>query len=928
MELAKIDVAPKNGDFIILQDACSREVGRWAQEANGWVQPDGTPVRISPTHWTRVSDDFAGPTDRERLLFLAALAAPLPDDETEQTQKRPLNRLILALVTAIFCIGGFVFWIGSKESSFDSSAANLEREFPRERDQASVAIGGLTPARERGNVALTEALESKRIANSKRRDLKQALDESQAKSEALARELASARESEVAARNLIAVRERENAAQALETKQIADAKQKELQQALDESEARSEAPARELASARENEVAVRNLAAARERENAVLETKQIADAKQKEFKQALDESQAKSEALARELASARESEVAARNLTAVREGENAAQTLETKQIAEARQKELQQALDESEKRAPTLDHGLTSAHQTIASAEQPSNAEVTARDAAAPTGPLNRPTEQSNAASEITSSMTTPQSRGNVTAGVQASSDATPDDATAGASGRLTRSTQSEPSRPQPPSAMSSAEEAKFVARAESLIKQFDFVGARLLLGPALEKGSARAAFMMAETYDQQILRSLQAYGVRGDAQMAREFYQLAAAAGIEKARERVEALQAQQRLQPNGHAQPNALVQPNAQAQRGERRNGVARVTPQAAQQGRFAARFAARAQGANFRAGTAALAPRRAWSLGLRAAFVPWHGPVFWPYAYSDVFDYAFRPSGYDDGYFAYAYDDFIDGVFWGQAGPPPEYSYAYAPPNARLARSTSSTVEELCTQPGTGITAWPFAEIKSKVGLNTEQKQLLDQVRSSGQRAASVFKASCPAKNAFAMTPPGRLQAMTLRLTATLEAVQTVRPAMEKFYNSLSDGQNERLNEIGPKQPKNNAEANQTSARDGKSCSEPKAGLANLPIERIEDAVKPTNAQEDGLKHLEKATVKAVSIMQAACPEDTPITPPGRLEAMEKRLQAMIDAANTVKAALYDFYGSLSNEQKARFNIIGGELAQSGN
>ena len=476
---------------------------------------------------------------------------------------------------------------------------------------------------------------------------------------------------------------------------------------------------------------------------------------------------------------------------------------------------------------------------------------------------------------------------------------------------------------------MSSAEEAKFVARAESLIKQFDFVGARLLLGPALEKGSARAAFMMAETYDQQILRSLQAYGVRGDAKMAGEFYQLAAAAGIEKARERVEALQAQQRLQPNGHAQPNALVQPNAQAQRGERRNGVARVTPQAAQQGRFAARFAARAQGANFRAGTAALAPRRAWSLGLRAAFVPWHGPVFWPFAYSDVFDYAFRPSGYDDGYFAYAYDDFIDGVFWGQAGPPPEYSYAYAPPNARLARSTSSTVEELCTQPGTGITAWPFAEIKSKVGLNTEQKQLLDQVRSSGQRAASVFKASCPAKNAFAMTPPGRLQAMTLRLTATLEAVQTVRPAMEKFYNSLSDGQNERLNEIGPKQPKNNAEANQTSAaRDGKSCSEPKAGLANLPIERIEDAVKPTNAQEDGLKHLEKATVKAVSIMQAACPEDTPITPPGRLEAMEKRLQAMIDAANTVKAALYDFYGSLSNEQKARFNIIGGELAQSGN
>ncbi len=35
-------------------------------------------------------------------------------------------------------------------------------------------------------------------------------------------------------------------------------------------------------------------------------------------------------------------------------------------------------------------------------------------------------------------------------------------------------------------------------------------------------------------------------------------------------------------------------------------------------------------------------------------------------------------------------------------------------------------------------------------------------------------------------------------------------------------------------------------------------------------------------------------------------------------------MIDAANTVKPALDDFYGSLTNEQKARFNRIGKEVA----
>jgi hypothetical protein len=43
------------------------------------------------------------------------------------------------------------------------------------------------------------------------------------------------------------------------------------------------------------------------------------------------------------------------------------------------------------------------------------------------------------------------------------------------------------------------------------------------------------------------------------------------------------------------------------------------------------------------------------------------------------------------------------------------------------------------------------------------------------------------------------------------------------------------------------------------------------------------------------------------------------------MEKRLQAMIDAAKAVKPALESFYASLTNEQKARFNRIGQQLSR---
>jgi hypothetical protein len=389
-------------------------------------------------------------------------------------------------------------------------------------------------------------------------------------------------------------------------------------------------------------------------------------------------------------------------------------------------------------------------------------------------------------------------------------------------------------------------------------------------------------------------------------------------------------ALARQQLTQPNA-AQANA----NGRNWRENRRNGMARVTPDAARQGRFAARFTQQAGGINPNNRWAFASVRNAWRNHHRARFVAWFGPVFWPYAYSDVFNYAFWPYGYDDGYWAYAYDDFFDGVFWGDAGVPDAYAYApssgYASSDgvrtsrvASAPRPSYASVQELCRQPGNGVTAWPFGDIERKVGLNGEQKQLLDDVRRTSEDAAAGFKASCPAENAFPLTPPGRLAAMTVRLEATLQTVQTVRPPLEKFYASLSDEQKERFNLLGPQNAGTEAQAS-VASQAADTCKQPKQGLTNLPIEKIEDALNPTDAQEAELAKLQDATNKAVSIMQTACPDETPMTPPGRLNVMEKRLQSMVDAAKTVKPALENFYASLSSEQKARFNRIGQQLSR---
>jgi len=73
MELAKpIELAPKNGDFVVLQDGWSGswEVGRWSPENSGWIQIDGKPLRIFPTHWVPVSGDTVGSQNTEGLPFL------------------------------------------------------------------------------------------------------------------------------------------------------------------------------------------------------------------------------------------------------------------------------------------------------------------------------------------------------------------------------------------------------------------------------------------------------------------------------------------------------------------------------------------------------------------------------------------------------------------------------------------------------------------------------------------------------------------------------------------------------------------------------------------------------------------------------------------------------------------------------------------
>ena len=41
-------------------------------------------------------------------------------------------------------------------------------------------------------------------------------------------------------------------------------------------------------------------------------------------------------------------------------------------------------------------------------------------------------------------------------------------------------------------------------------------------------------------------------------------------------------------------------------------------------------------------------------------------WVGPLYWPFAYYDMYDYAMWGYGYDDSFWGYGYDDIYAGIF----------------------------------------------------------------------------------------------------------------------------------------------------------------------------------------------------------------------------------------------------------------------
>ena len=154
---------------------------------------------------------------------------------------------------------------------------------------------------------------------------------------------------------------------------------------------------------------------------------------------------------------------------------------------------------------------------------------------------------------------------------------------------------------------------------------------------------------------------------------------------------------------------------------------------------------------------------------------------------------------------------------------------------------------------------------------------------------------------------------------------KAIQIVRPPLASLYDSLSDEQRQRLDAIATEENRHERTTvtADTSGADtlASLCGSQSESFTKLPLQRIEEVVKPTGPQQTALDQLNRASAKAADELRASCPAQTEgEAPTARLDAMNNRLDAMVQAVKTLRPTLGTFYASLSDEQKAHFNSMG--------
>src|ERR1700687_5104920 len=184
-------------------------------------------------------------------------------------------------------------------------------------------------------------------------------------------------------------------------------------------------------------------------------------------------------------------------------------------------------------------------------------------------------------------------------------------------------------------------------------------------------------------------------------------------------------------------------------------------------------------------------------------------WVGPLFWPFAIYDIYDYAIWGDGI--GFWDYGYPDIYAAIFatYGHDDLAP---YTGPSPFGRRHRRVPP-LQQFCGDDSREIAGLPIDQIQQAIQPNEAQRAALDDLRNALTSAGHKIRASCPTQTA--LTAPDRLAAMQQRIGAMITAAFAVQQPLGKFYDLLEDEQEARLNALAEDRRKTSAANGATEA-----------------------------------------------------------------------------------------------------------------
>lgn len=289
---------------------------------------------------------------------------------------------------------------------------------------------------------------------------------------------------------------------------------------------------------------------------------------------------------------------------------------------------------------------------------------------------------------------------------------------------------------------------------------------------------------------------------------------------------------------------------------------------------------------------------------------------GPAAWVTAYEEVLGFAFWPDDYGAQFRSRGFDviaDTITGRFDRMRG-----STRVATTGTARNDGGNDVSADQCNDASSADDKWPASRIEQLLQLSDGQHAALNKVQLAGNDAVKTIKSNC--RPTGELSPPDRLRALVQALWVVRDGDIAMRVPLKNFYESLTSAQK---NSFAVQQPQNAPVPDKTQGGENKqyqACAAQNVGSAERLVKEIEMKVRPDKTQTASLENLHKISSDMAKLLIASCAQPIPADPLARLDSASDQITAMNYAASNVQIALDDFYGRLSQTQKARFEATG--------